>query len=326
MEIHEIRYFVAVSETLNFTRAAERCNVSQPALTRAIQNLETRLGGALLNRERGNTHLTELGRIMRPYFEQVLAQMEEAKRRARTLAKLDRTNLTIGLMCTIGPHRLVDLFAGFIKSHEGVEIYLKDAPAEALEELLTKGEIDVAIFCRPDALDDRFHALPLYQERFVVAIGSGHPFERLNAVRVKDLHGERYLARANCEYYEYLRNVRERIGGVELKRPYTSERDDWIQCMVLAGLGFTYIPEYAVTVPGLQLRPLVEPEVHRTVSLVTVRGRPHAPAVGAFVRAAKRYRWEEVLRQRDDGMERVVADASATRKANRSAAVNLSQG
>jgi hypothetical protein len=66
--------------------------------------------------------------------------------------------------------------------------------------------------------------------------------------------------------------------------------------------------------------------VYRTVSLVTVRGRPHAPAVGAFVRAAKRYRWEEVLRQRDDGMERVVADASAKRKADRPAAVNLSPG
>jgi DNA-binding transcriptional LysR family regulator len=63
--------------------------------------------------------------------------------------------------------------------------------------------------------------------------------------------------------------------------------------MVLAGLGFTYIPEYAVTVPGLQLRPLVEPEVYRTVSLVTVRGRPHSPALGAFVRAAKSYRWNE---------------------------------
>lgn len=80
---------------------------------------------------------------------------------------------------------------------------------------------------------------------------------------------------------------------MELKRPYTSERDDWIQCMVLAGLGFTYIPEFAVTIPGLITRPVVDPEVYRTVSLVTVRGRPHSPAVGAFVREAKRYRWND---------------------------------
>jgi DNA-binding transcriptional LysR family regulator len=61
--------------------------------------------------------------------------------------------------------------------------------------------------------------------------------------------------------------------------------------MVLAGLGFTYIPEYAVTVPGLVIRSLIDPEVCRTVSLVTVRGRPHSPAVGAFVREAKRHDW-----------------------------------
>jgi DNA-binding transcriptional LysR family regulator len=91
METHEIRYFVAVCETLNFTRAAERCNVSQPALTRAVQNLEARLGGPLLHRERGNTHLTELGRMMRPYFQQVLGQMEEARRRAKTFAKLEHS-------------------------------------------------------------------------------------------------------------------------------------------------------------------------------------------------------------------------------------------
>src|SRR5262245_5247680 len=108
MENHEIRYFLAVSETMNFTRAAERCNVSQPALTRAVQSLEDKLGGGpLIHRERGNTHLTELGRMMKPYFAEALAQMEEAKARARDYIKLDYTMLTIGLMCTIGPSKLV---------------------------------------------------------------------------------------------------------------------------------------------------------------------------------------------------------------------------
>jgi DNA-binding transcriptional LysR family regulator len=301
MEIHEVRYFLALCETLNFTRASERCNVSQPALTRAIRNLEDKLGGPLLHRERGNTHLTELGRIMQPYLRQVIGQMEEARQRARSFVRLDTSTLRIGLMCTIGPQRLVDLFSNFIKGHKGVEVYLKDAPASTLEEILAKGEIDVAIFCRPDEIDDeRFHTLPLYRERFVIGFGPGHPFERLNAVRIKDLHQQNYLARANCEYNDYLRGVRERIGGVELKRPYTSERDDWIQCMVTAGLGFTYIPEYAVTMPGLITRPLVEPEVYRTVGLVTVRGRPHSPAVGAFMREAKRHRWGNAAEEPKD--------------------------
>ncbi len=107
-------------------------------------------------------------------------------------------------------------------------------------------------------------------------------WQALPEVRLTDLEGENYLNRANCEYKDFLRDLRERQ-GVQIRYMYASERDDWIQCMVLAGLGFTLIPEYAVTVPGLVTRPLVEPEVVRHVNLVTVRGRPHSPAVGAFV-------------------------------------------
>jgi DNA-binding transcriptional LysR family regulator len=307
MELHEIRYFLALCDTLNFTRAAEQCNVSQPALTRAIQHLEGKLGGPLVHRERANTHLTELGRIMRPYFQQIDERMRQARQHARALAKLETMNLTVGLMCTIGPHRLVELFSNFAANHEDVEIYLKDAPAAVLEEQLSKGEIDVAIFCRPGEADDRFHTMPLYRERFVVAVAPGHPFEQRNAVSVKDLSGLTYLARANCEYRDILRDIRVSVGGPEFKTPYTSERDDWIQCMVLAGLGFTYLPEFAVTVPGLVTRPVVEPEVYRTVSIVTVRGRPHSPAVGAFVREAKQHRWDGGRAPPADAHEQLAA-------------------
>ena len=82
MEIHEVRYFLAVCDTLNFTKAAEQCNVTQPALTRAIQKLEGELGGLLFSRERGNTHLTELGRLMQPHLEEVMARTAAAKEQA----------------------------------------------------------------------------------------------------------------------------------------------------------------------------------------------------------------------------------------------------
>jgi DNA-binding transcriptional LysR family regulator len=83
--------------------------------------------------------------------------------------------------------------------------------------------------------------------------------------------------------------------------------------MVLAGLGFTYIPEFAVTVPDLQVRPLIEPEVYRTINLVTVRGRPHSSAVGAFVQAAKSYRWNNgsLRHQGDEGSASSRVHASA---------------
>ena len=61
--------------------------------------------------------------------------------------------------------------------------------------------------------------------------------------------------------------------------------------MAMAGIGFTFIPEYAVTMPGLRVRPLIEPEITRTIQVVTVRGRPHVPAVAAFVREILAFNW-----------------------------------
>ncbi len=301
MNVRELRYFLALCETLNFTRAAERCYVTQPAFSRAIQNLEGQIGGPLVHRERGNTHLTELGRLVRPYFEQVVVQTDEAKKRARDYVRLDHMSLSVGLMCTIGPAKLVDLFIGFDNRHKGVELYLKDGAAGMLEDTLTKGDIDVAIYCRPEEPPEHLHYLPLYHERFVIAISPGHPLARLNAVTFKNLQGQRYLSRANCEYADFISEIASQQ-GVDVQLPYRSERDDWIQAMTLAGVGFTMIPEFAVTMPGLVVRPLIDPEVVRTINVVTVRGRPHSPAVGAFVSECRRYPWAEKLRS-DFGME-----------------------
>ncbi|MDX2155112.1 MAG: LysR family transcriptional regulator [Hyphomicrobiaceae bacterium] len=292
MELHEIRYFLALSDTLNFTRAAERCNVSQPALTRAIKSLEDKLGGGpLVHRERGNTHLTELGRIMLPYFQHTLVELEAARSRAQQFVRMHGASLRVGLMCTIGPARLIDLFTSFSLSHPGTDIHLADGPTAQIEQQLERGDLDVAVYARADDFDDRFHALPLFEERFMVAVAPSHRLARQNSIRVRDLHQECYLGRTSCEFYEHLRRIRLEIGGIEFKRPYVSDRDDWIQCMVIAGMGFTYIPEYAATVPGLVTRPLSDPEVRRTVQLVTTRGRPHSPTVGAFLREARRFAW-----------------------------------
>src|SRR5215831_10592128 len=113
MEMHQIRYFLAVCETLNFTRAAERCHVTQPALTRAIQKLEEEVGGQLLRRERNSTHLTDLGRLVRPHLQQVLSDSQAAMTTARSFLTTDGGSLRLGVMCTIGPVRFVGFLAGF---------------------------------------------------------------------------------------------------------------------------------------------------------------------------------------------------------------------
>ncbi|MFO1070845.1 MAG: LysR family transcriptional regulator [Geminicoccaceae bacterium] len=289
MEMQQVRYFVALAETLNFTRAAERCNVSQPSLTRAIKLLEDEFGGPLFHRERNNTHLTELGRMVRPYLEHLWHEIEAAKSAARSAARMEDSELKIGLMCTIGPAKLIDLMRRFHLKHQGVRLLLTDAGDRRLLEMLHEGSLELAILATPWAEDEQLHYLPLFTEPFLVTFAPGHRFEAMNAVPMRELHGETYLNRANCEY---LRQIGDMLveRGVAINEPYSSERDDWVMAMVAAGLGFSFTPECAVGAYGVLARPLVEPEVTRTVNLVTVRGRPHSAAVGAFVREVMQWR------------------------------------
>jgi LysR family transcriptional regulator, hydrogen peroxide-inducible genes activator len=292
MEMHQVRYFLALADTLNFTRAAERCNVSQPSLTRAIQGLEGELGGPLFHRERSHTHLTELGRMMLPHLQQVWDESVQAKHRAKDFVQLKTAALKIGVMCTISPHLVIDLFQSFQHENPGVELFLHDGKGTVLQEQLAKGEVDIAIYAQPEPMDEeRFHVLPLYRERYMITMSPRHPLSRKNAIRRPDLEGDRYLQRVNCEYADYARAIVEKQ-GVKVVRCYRSERDDWILAMIKAGLGHGFTPEFcASAMEGVVALPLIDPEIVRTVNLVTVRGRPHSPPVGAFVRAATRNKW-----------------------------------
>ena len=288
--MHQIRYFLAVCEALNFTRAAESCNVSQPSLTRAIKGLEDELGGPLFRRERNNTHLTGLGEMMRPHLVQVLIETDAAKERARSFSKLEDVELKLGMMCTIGPRRFVPFLQAFRERHPRVRLVVQDGSNVQLQERLAQGELDIAVYGQPDEIDERFHARPLYDERFVIGVGPGHAFGDQNVVCAKDLDGQPYLNRLQCEFFDHAGKL-FRENGAKTIIVFRSDRDDWVQSMALAGLGFTFIPEYAVTIPGLRVRPLIDPEIVRTIQVVTVHGRPHVPAVGAFVREILAFSW-----------------------------------
>jgi DNA-binding transcriptional LysR family regulator len=290
MEMHEVRYFLAVCDTLNFTRAAERCNVSQPALTRAIQKLESELGGLLFRRERLATHLTDLGQLVRPQLERMANDAEAVKTTANSFLRMNDAPISIGIMCTIGPLRCIGFLSRFQKEHPGIELTMTEDTPVRLTELLAEGKIDVAIMAQPDPYPERFDVHLIYREHFVIAFPPGHRFEKMNAVRVADVAGESYLSRINCEYYDQLSAICKACNA-PLRNAYRSEREDWIQTMVMAGLGICFLPEFSPVLPGLHTRRVIEPEVLRDVSLVTVSGRRFSPAIGTFVRALSAYKW-----------------------------------
>jgi len=109
---------------------------------------------------------------------------------------------------------------------------------------------------------------------------------------MREIHGENYLRRINCEYRDHLSRIADECQA-DAPLVFASEREDWIQNMVAGGLGICIIPEFSAVIPGIQVRPLVDPEVSRDVSLIWMAGRRHSPAVSAFIKMARSHPWPD---------------------------------
>jgi len=136
MEIHQIRYFLAVCEQLNFTQAARQCHVTQPSLTRAIQRLEKEFGGYLFQRERPKVELTDLGKLVRPYLQEAWEEAQAAKKGAKEYGVKAPMRLNLAIMCTIAPALLIHLFSRFRAAHPDIQLDLIDGTAQSIEEQL----------------------------------------------------------------------------------------------------------------------------------------------------------------------------------------------
>jgi DNA-binding transcriptional LysR family regulator len=234
--------------------------------------------------------LSELGRTMLPYLQAVDENFRAARDQARGLKSLEPTTLSLGVMCTIGPQLVSDLLMRFRAKHPDVEVAVVDAGAPQMIELLKSGELEVAIIGVPGQLPEWLHQLPIFEERFVIVLPPNHRLALHDQVRAAELHQEPYVSRSNCEVFVPVREELHRR-GILPRKVFSSPRDDWVQGMIHAGMGFGFFPEFSVNYPGLLIRPLVEPRFYRTLYLATVRGRPHSPAVGAFVQQARRFAW-----------------------------------
>jgi len=286
----QIRYALAAAKTLNFTKAAAECNVSQPALTKAIKTLETDLGTPLFHREGRRILLSEFGQTMITHLQHILDEAEVARTLADNFRLLNQVPVRVGVMSTIGHVRLSRFLSKFQQDYEGVEVAVNEASVVDLKSALEEGHIDIAVMNALSDLGDAFHVHDLYEERYVVIFPPEHQLGEMNAIKLSDLSGEPYVDRLACEMREMVGDVCKDM-KVELYARFRSEREDWVQAMVLARIGFAFMPEYSVTIPELIQRPLIEPSVSRTISLVSVPGRPFSPAVSALVRSAQSFSW-----------------------------------
>lgn len=290
MEMSQIRYVLAAARTLNFTKAAAEHNVSQPALTKAIKTLEAELGSPLFHREGKRVLLSSFGQSMLPHLQHIMDEAEATRTLADNFRLLNQVPVRVGVMSTVGHARLSRFLAEFQQDFEGIEVAVNEADGAALSARLQDGDLDVAVLNPREVPVGAFEAYELYRERYVVVIPPGHRLAALDAVKLSDLSRERYVDRLACEMRELVMAACDEM-EVELYARFRSEREDWVQAMVHANIGFAFMPEYSVTLPELLRRPLADPIVERTICLISVPGRPFTPAVSALVRAAKRFDW-----------------------------------
>lgn len=294
MEMHQVRYFLAVARTLNFTRAAEECNVAQPSLTRAIKLLEDELGGDLFRRERSLSHLTDLGARMLPLLQQCYDSALSAKTLAKEVKSGKVAALNLGLSATIGMELVVPYLTELVRALPGLELKFLRGTASEIGEGLKKGDVDVAVAGNLDASWDRLDAWVLFTERCCLVVPHEHRLAGRNgAIDLSELTRERLLVRSYCEQANEL-GALLRSRGVALGAYHSVVSETDLATLIAAGLGVAIAPNSTPVPVGANRLELADLPMVRTVAAYGVSGRQRSQAAALLLKLLRAADWSHV--------------------------------
>ena len=291
MEMHQVRYFLAVARTLNFTRAAEECNVTQPSLTRAVQKLEDELGGLLFRRERALTHLTDLGRAMLPHLERTFEAAQAAKALAKGIGKAQVAPLNLGIAGGVESDALFDVLKEVASSLAGFELTARSGTSAELLDQAMRGDLDLLIVEAPEEAPERLETWNLFTQRYHFVTRRGHALEAMGAVAVADLMDEPWID-CQSDGAQRLRTIAGRA-GIEPQFRHRAAGRDQVRQLMLAGLGSAVLPRPDPEEPQLIALSFLDDGFAAPVILAGIAGRRRSPAAEAFVRAARARMWRD---------------------------------
>jgi len=286
MEMHQLRYVVAVARTHNFSRAAELCHVSQPSLSQQIQKLEDELGERLFDRMKRAAKLTPHGETFLPRAVKILEEVDAAKREAGDAKSLVRGMVTVGVLPTIAPYLLPKVMATFTAKFPGVEIVVQEDTTARLLKLALACEIDFAIASQP-IRDGRLEVRELFSEELRIALPPGHPLTRRRTLSANDLKGERLIVmqEGHCLGDQVLGFCDRH--GLHHHISFRSAQLETIQSLVRAGLGISLVPAMAAQLDrshAPEYRSLLSPKPSRQIVVLWPKQRPPGRAAGEFLK------------------------------------------
>lgn len=270
MEFHQLRYFLAVAQEGNFSRAAERCHVSQPSLSQQIQKLEDELGEKLFSRLKRKTVLTAAGEALLPRAARILGEADAARQDVADASHLVRGRVTIGILPTIAPYLLPSVLLLAAKKCPEIEIVIQEEPTARLLQLAHGCEIDFAVLSAIPP-DDRFIVEKLFDEELLLALPHGHPLSVRRNVRLADLDGQRFILmkEGHCLGDQALRICHRQ--DLHPAVVFRSAQLETIQALITSGAGVSLIPAMARQTGRARLpqyRSLAQPRPTRAINLL----------------------------------------------------------
>ncbi len=293
MDLYQIRYFLAIVETGNFSRASERLFVSQPSLSTGIKKLEKELGVSLFERGGRRTVPTAAGRAFLAKATVIMEQYESALHELKGFD--EQPTLRLGVLSTMRVAALATLVSTFQQHHPHVTVELHDGSLESLRTGLEQGDIDVALTvlsmrtgCKTLVQDDSQVSTVLFQQPLLLAVPQSHPFAQRGSIRLADLEGQPVIDRINCEFFEAECRVLE-DAKVRPKVVYRASHEEWVISLLRAGLGISIMPRWQ-GLAGIVYLPVMDLELQRTIG---VKWRQHQTSeiVEQFCHFAASHDW-----------------------------------
>jgi len=286
MELRHLRYFVAVANELNFTRAAQKLKVAQPALSRQIRQLEEELGVQLLERNKRTVRLTEAGRAFQSEARALLKQSDRAVQTVRRTGGAGEGTLNVGyvwgLFHSVAPAAL----QRFRQTYPGIAVHLFDLTALEQAKALVSGELDAGFIGFADEADSAgLNKRKVGSCSFVAALPEDHRSARKNRVSLASLAEDFFLGISDQSYPAAWRHVLEACdrAGFRPRTLQMVERGYTILGLVAARCGVALVPESLRALPhdGIVLRPLVD--APRGDLFIAWRDRQPGPALAKFL-------------------------------------------
>jgi LysR family hydrogen peroxide-inducible transcriptional activator len=284
MEIHQLRYFVAVADEGSFSRAAAKVRVAQPSLSQQIRKLEAEVGQPLFDRLPRSVVLTEAGRCLMDYARQILASINDARRCVDELKGEIAGNLAVGAIPTIAPYVLPELVVTFQKHYPQVTLEIVEDVTSGITRRIEAGELDVAIAstCQqtPTLRRESLSAEPL-----LALLPEDHPMAKKALIELDDLKSQRFLLlhEMHClsQQVNHLLESRRLRPEIALAGSQLTT----IANMVAAAIGVSIVPQMMVkhqTTPGCVSLPFAPPVPERELNLLYNPLRYQSKAAAAF--------------------------------------------